>query len=62
MLEKNRSKRPNIEEVMNHDWMAKYKKVNERGAGGDNFKAYSMTNPASPKIQQEIKDVKARME
>jgi len=31
MLEKNRHKRPTIEELLNQEWFSKYKKINDRG-------------------------------
>jgi hypothetical protein len=50
MLEKNRHKRPSVEELMNLPWFDQYKKLNERGSpdGSKNFKAYTLTNPKSP--------------
>jgi hypothetical protein len=51
MLEKNRHKRPSVEELMNLAWYEPFKKVNDRGqADGNNFKAYALTTPNSPKI------------
>jgi len=46
MLEKNRQKRPNIEEVMNLEWFEKYKKSNDRDKTSDakKFAAYSLTS------------------
>jgi hypothetical protein len=49
MLEKNRHKRPSVEELMNLEWFEKYKKLNDRGKDGVNqFKAYTLTTPNSP--------------
>ena len=61
MLEKNRHKRPSVEELMNLPWFNKYKKLNERGGAEsrNNFKAYTLTNPDSPKLQKEIEEVKS---
>jgi hypothetical protein len=51
MLEKNRHKRPSVEKLMNLAWYEPYKKVNDRGqTDGNNFKAYALTTPNSPKI------------
>lgn len=61
MLEKNRHKRPSIEEVMNLAWFDKYKKLNDRNkTDGTKFAAYSLTSPDSPKMQKEIEEVKER--
>lgn len=57
LLEKNRHKRPNLEEVLNHPWFADFKDIHEmrQGAGEDSkFKAYTLTEPNSPKIKEEI--------
>lgn len=61
MLEKNRHKRPSIEELMNQPWFNKYKKMNDRGGPetANNFKAYTLTNPDSPKLMKEIEEVKS---
>jgi hypothetical protein len=61
MLEKNRHKRPSVEELMNLPWFDKYKKLNARGSpvGSNNFKAYTLTTPDSPKLQSEIEEVKS---
>jgi hypothetical protein len=61
MLEKNRHKRPSVEEVLNLPWFECFKKINDRGGkeGATNFKAYALTTPNSPKIQKEIEEVKA---
>lgn len=62
MLEKNRHKRPNLEELLNMEWFNKYKSVNERSkqmADSLKFKAYALTTPDSPKLKQEIDDVRS---
>lgn len=59
MLEKNRHKRPSVEELMNLEWFDKYKKLNDRGKEGVNsFKAYTLTNPNSTQLEKEIEEVK----
>jgi len=62
MLEKNRQKRPNIEDVMNLEWFEKYKKANDRDKiqGAKKFAAYSLTSKDDAKLQSEIEDVKER--
>ena len=60
MLEKNRSKRPNLEEILKSTWFAEYRTVNGRDGqvtDANKFKAYALTSPDSPKIQQEIRFV-----
>ena len=59
MLEKNRHKRPSVEELMNLEWFEKYKKLNDRGNDGVNqFRAYTLTAPNAPQINKEIEEVK----
>lgn len=61
MLEKNRHKRPSIEDILNLEWFEKYKKINERGKkDAKSFAAYSLTSPNSPKVKSEMDDVKSR--
>lgn len=46
MMEKNRFKRPNIEELLNMEWFSKFKAVNDRSkqlADNMKFKAYALT-------------------
>jgi len=65
MLEKNRQKRPGLEAVLNMKWFEEFKKVNNRAEAqteGDKFKAYTLTSPDSPKVNQEIKFVKEMQE
>ncbi len=59
MLEKNRHKRPSVEELMNLECFEKSKKLNDRGKEGVNsFKAYTLTNPNSTQLEKEIEEVK----
>lgn len=62
MLEKNRQKRPDIEDVLNLEWFDTYKKENDRDATTDakKFAAYSLTSKDSSILQSEIEDVKER--
>jgi len=59
-LEKNRHKRPTLEEVLNHPWFMEFKDIqNMRVEVGDTtgenkFRAYTLTEPNSPKIKEEI--------
>lgn len=68
MLEKNRNKRPNLEECMNLAWFAEFKAANQRSKddkdqdGSEKFKKYALTNPDSPRIQEEIKQVESLQE
>ena len=58
LLEKNRHKRPTLEEVLNHPWFSEFKDIHElrQGAkeGESRFMAYTLTEPNSPKIKEEI--------
>jgi hypothetical protein len=58
LLEKNRHKRPTLEEALNHPWFAEFKEIHamRQGAkdGEARFMAYSLTEPNSPKIREEI--------
>ncbi len=58
LLEKNRHKRPTLEEVLNHAWFGEFKDIhNMRGTtaeGDSKFQAYTMTEPNSPKIKEEM--------
>ena len=62
MLDKNRHKRPNLEEALNHPWFSDFKDIhsmrvasNNTGAGDQSkFAAYTLTEPNSPKIKEEI--------
>ncbi len=61
MLEKNRHKRPQLEEVLNFEWFSEFKAVNNRGKDGlgeGKFKSYAMTTPDSATINKEIEEVK----
>jgi hypothetical protein len=60
LLEKNRHKRPNLEKVLAMEWFSDYAEANEARKDADKtsqFKAYTLTTPDSPKIQQEIDEV-----
>jgi serine/threonine protein kinase len=57
LLEKNRSKRPSLEEVLNHPWFSDFKDIHQIRLNTNNdskFKAYTLTEPNSPKIKEEI--------
>lgn len=55
MLEKNRHKRPGIEQVLDMEWFAEFREINRRGSGDVNqFAAYALTRPDSPSIKNEI--------
>jgi hypothetical protein len=57
-LEKSRHKRPTLEEVLNHPWFAEYAEIHKiRAAAADGearFMAFTLTEPNSPKIQEEM--------
>jgi hypothetical protein len=57
LLEKNRHKRPSLEEVLNHPWFGEFKDIHtlRSTADGENkFQAYTLCEPNSPKIKEEI--------
>ena len=58
LLEKNRHKRPTLEETLNHPWFSEFKDIHDmrQGAkdGESRFMAYTLTEPNSPKIKEEI--------
>jgi len=57
LLEKNRHKRPGLEEVLSMAWFSEFKDANkarENATDAEKFKAYTLTDPTSPKIQSEI--------
>lgn len=61
MLEKNRHKRPTLEDVLNLEWFGEFKTVNNRGKTGTaegKFKAYTMTSSDTTEINKEIEEVK----
>ena len=54
LLEKNRHKRPGLEEVLNMAWFAEFKdatKARQNASPQNKFMAYTLTNPDSPKIR-----------
>jgi hypothetical protein len=62
LLDKNRHKRPTLEETLNHPWFQEFKDIHEmrQGAkeGEARFMAYTLTEPNSPKIKEEIEKYK----
>ena len=62
LLEKNRHKRPSLEAVLNMEWFAEFKEINaarQEAKEESKFKAYTLTQPDSPKIREEIDKVLA---
>ena len=68
LLEKNRSKRPSLEETLQHEWFSDYTAIHESRMGNmkdDNgldkkFEAFTLTEPNSKKMTQDIDDIKNR--
>ena len=62
LLDKNRHKRPSLEEVLNHPWFEEFKDIHDlrlnfstTGSGeGTKFAAYTLCEPNSPKLKEEI--------
>lgn len=62
LLEKSRSKRSTIEQILNMEWFSEYKEVTKarREASPETrFKAYTLTQNGASQIQAEIKQVQA---
>ena len=60
LLEKNRTKRAGLEKVLAMEWFSDYadaKKARTEAGGNSKFQAYTLTQPDSPKIAQEIKEI-----
>lgn len=60
LLEKNRSKRPSLEEVLKNKWFASYSSIKmERQNSGENitkkFEAFTLTEKGSPKAMEDYK-------
>ena len=66
MLEKNRAKRATLEETLQHKWFADYKEIHEARSGklkdnnglDNKFEAFTLTEPNSPKLTQDLNDMK----
>jgi serine/threonine protein kinase len=65
LLEKNRTKRPSLEETLQHPWFADYKDIqsvrkaaSKSGNGLDNkFEAFTIMQPNSPKMSEDLKAI-----
>ena len=60
LLEKNRHKRPTLEQVLQMEWFEEFKEIGsirKKGDEASKFKAYTLTDPDSPKIQEEMDKV-----
>ena len=65
LLEKNRTKRPSLEEALQHPWFADYKDIqNVRKASAKNdkgldnkFEAFTIMQPNSPKMTDDLKQL-----
>jgi len=62
LLEKNRQKRPSLEETLQHEWFAEFKEIhksrkdaskNEETALDNKFQAFTITEPNSPKMYED---------
>jgi len=66
LLEKNRQKRPSLEETLQHPWFAEFKEIHatRMGSGKDangldnKFEAFTLTETNSDKLTQDIKALK----
>ena len=65
LLEKNRQKRPSLEETLQHKWFASYKEILEKRKGNlkdanglDNkFESFTLMEPNSPKMTEDLKEM-----
>ena len=65
LLEKNRQKRPSLEEVLQHKWFSGFKEIMDKRKGSqkdaegvDNkFEAFTLLEPNSPKMTEDIKQL-----
>jgi len=65
LLEKNRQKRPSLEEALQHPWFASFKDIQEKRKGNmkdsnglDNkFEAFTLMEPNSPKMTEDMKEI-----
>lgn len=65
LLEKNRQKRPSLEETLQHPWFAEFKEIHasRTGTGKDangldnKFEAFTLTEVNSSKLTQDMKDL-----
>jgi hypothetical protein len=61
LLEKNRHKRPSLEEVLNHPWFGEFKDIQKMRNNSDQksrFEAYALCEPNSPKLKEEMEKYK----
>lgn len=65
LLEKNRPKRPSLEETLSHKWFAEYKEIHASRTGklkdanglDSKFQAFTITEPDSPKMLQDLREL-----
>ena len=65
LLEKNRTKRPSLEEALQHPWFAEYKEIQnvrkgvgkESGELDNKFEAFTIMQPNSPKMTDDLKQL-----
>lgn len=65
LLEKNRQKRPSLEETLQHKWFSSFKEIQEMRKGSNKdangldskFQAFCVVEPNSPKNTQDMKDL-----
>jgi len=62
LLQKNRQKRPSLEETLQHAWFSNYKEIFKSRTGkckdsnglDNKFLAFSLTDPNSPKLKEDL--------
>lgn len=65
LLEKNRQKRPSLEETLKHEWFASFKEIqavrnsNNKDENGldSKFQAFTIMEPNSPKMVEDQKNL-----
>lgn len=65
LLEKNRAKRPSLQETLQHEWFSNYKDIHQERTGtlkdanglDNKFQAFTLTEPNSPKLIEDINEI-----
>jgi len=66
LLEKNRQKRPSLEETLKHDWFSSFKEIQAERKGSikdangldSSFQAFTIMEPNSKKMTEDQKNLK----
>ena len=65
-MEKNRQKRPTLEEALQHPWFASFKDIQDRRKANKDsngldtkFQAFTLMEPNSPKMTEDLKKLES---